>query len=126
MAEAEGLAVQPSPKRNQEDLPSAHDLVCDAIDTALTSWAYKVDDDAKLTVEQLRLMFDDMLEAFVRLSGSNKKAKAHMKARKRFGLKKYGTPLQPFNGRDAQADLIDELGDALVYLRCKIYEEEAE
>lgn len=40
-----------------------------------------------------------------------------MKDRKVFGLKKYNKPLQAFNGRNPLKDLIDELGDALVYAR---------
>ena len=35
--------------------------------------------------------------------------------RKAFGIRKYGTALQPGNGRDMLQDLIDELMDALIY-----------
>ena len=35
--------------------------------------------------------------------------------RKDFGLKKYGTVLQAFNGRDAETDLVEEIIDAMVY-----------
>jgi hypothetical protein len=37
-------------------------------------------------------------------------------ARKAFGIAKYGAPLQPFNGRDALQDAIDEAMDLLLYL----------
>ena len=47
---------------------------------------------------------------------------ADMMARDQFGLQKYGTHLQPFNGRDALIDLYQELLDAVVYLRLAIYE----
>ncbi|ADD80857.1 gp071 [Rhodococcus phage ReqiDocB7] len=41
---------------------------------------------------------------------------ADMKARKEFGLKKYGTALQPHNGRNAIKDAYDEAMDLCVYL----------
>ncbi len=40
-----------------------------------------------------------------------------MKARDLVGVSRYGTPLQPFNGRDSLLDLSDELMDGIVYLR---------
>jgi hypothetical protein len=43
-------------------------------------------------------------------------------ARKAEGMKKYGTPLQPFNGRSAIMDLYQELLDAANYMRQHIYE----
>lgn len=45
-----------------------------------------------------------------------------MKARDAFGLAKYKTRLQPFNGRDALTDLYQELLDAVVYTRQLIFE----
>jgi len=42
-------------------------------------------------------------------------AQAHMAKSKSWGLEKYKTILQPDNGRDSLQDLIEELGDALVY-----------
>lgn len=47
---------------------------------------------------------------------------ADMKARDDFGRKKYGTPLQSNNGRDALVDLYQELLDACVYVRQEIEE----
>lgn len=44
------------------------------------------------------------------------------RARDEFGFKKYGTRLQPFNGRDALADGFQEQLDGLVYLYQAIYE----
>lgn len=38
------------------------------------------------------------------------------------GRKRYGTPLQPHNGRDALIDLYQELLDAVVYCRQMIFE----
>lgn len=40
---------------------------------------------------------------------------AEMQERRRIGINRYGTPLQPFNGRNANVDLIQELLDALAY-----------
>lgn len=48
-----------------------------------------------------------------------------MKDRNEFGIKKYGTPLQPFNGRDPLIDAYQEALDLVVYLR-QIIEEQKE
>lgn len=45
-----------------------------------------------------------------------------MNKRNEFGRKKYGTPLQPFNGRDVLKDAYEEALDLVVYLRQAIYE----
>lgn len=45
-----------------------------------------------------------------------------MKARNQFGIEKYGTPLQAFNGRDALKDAYEEVLDLAVYLRQLIEE----
>jgi hypothetical protein len=45
-----------------------------------------------------------------------------MQGRDAFGRKKYGTPLQAHNGRDALADAYQEALDLCVYLRQAIYE----
>ena len=47
---------------------------------------------------------------------------ADMEERKRIGIKKYGTPLQAHNGRDALVDLYQELLDAVFYVRQSIEE----
>ena len=47
---------------------------------------------------------------------------ADMDARDRVGRARYGTPLQPHNGRDALRDLYEELLDAVAYCRQAIYE----
>lgn len=47
---------------------------------------------------------------------------ADMQNRDSLGRKCYGTPLQPFNGRDALVDLYEELLDAAAYCRQLIYE----
>jgi hypothetical protein len=47
---------------------------------------------------------------------------ADMQARDQFGADKYGTRLQPHNGRDALTDAYQEALDLCVYLRQAIYE----
>lgn len=47
-----------------------------------------------------------------------------MRHRDRIGRQRYGTPLQPFNGRDALTDAFQEALDLVVYLRQAIYERE--
>lgn len=42
-----------------------------------------------------------------------------------FGLRKYGVPLQPFNGRKALTDALDEVLDMAVYLLQEIEERKA-
>lgn len=42
---------------------------------------------------------------------------ADIEARKQFGIRKYGTALQPFNGRDALMDAYQEALDLAMYLR---------
>lgn len=49
-----------------------------------------------------------------------------IEARKAYGLKKYGTLLQPDNGRDALMDAYQEALDLVVYMRQKLYEERGE
>ena len=45
-----------------------------------------------------------------------------MRARDRLGRKRYGTPLQAYNGRDALREAYDEALDLAVYLRQAIEE----
>jgi hypothetical protein len=40
---------------------------------------------------------------------------ADMRARHELGMKRYGTPLQPFNGRNSKLDLYEEMLDATAY-----------
>jgi hypothetical protein len=46
-----------------------------------------------------------------------------LKARKEFGLKKYGTTLKSHNGRDPWVDALQEATDLLVYLQQCVMEE---
>lgn len=47
---------------------------------------------------------------------------ADMTERRRVGIARYGTPLQPGNGRDALVDAYQELLDACAYIRQVIEE----
>lgn len=47
---------------------------------------------------------------------------AEMQERDHVGRTRYGTPLQPHNGRDALVDAYQEALDLVVYLRQAIYE----
>ena len=47
---------------------------------------------------------------------------ADMEDRRRLGIERYGTPLQPHNGRDALVDAYQEALDLAVYLRQAIEE----
>ncbi len=47
---------------------------------------------------------------------------ADMQARDAVGRERYGTPLQPFNGRDALMDAYEEALDLCAYLRQAIEE----
>lgn len=47
-----------------------------------------------------------------------------MRARDQLGRSRYGTPLQPFNGRKALRDVYEELLDTVVYMRQLLFEEE--
>ena len=48
-----------------------------------------------------------------------------IEARKRVGIERYGTVLQPFNGRSALLDAYQEALDLCQYLRQLLYEEES-
>ena len=47
-----------------------------------------------------------------------------IKERRRLGVVRYGTPLQPFNGRDALRDAYEEAMDLAMYLKQMLVERE--
>jgi hypothetical protein len=49
---------------------------------------------------------------------------ADIEARKKVGIERYGTVLQPFNGRSALMDAYQEALDLAIYLRQLLYETE--
>lgn len=50
--------------------------------------------------------------------------RADIDAREQVGISRYGTPLQPFNGRDVLRDAYEEALDLACYLRQLIYEKD--
>lgn len=113
-----GLIVQPLPEPN--DLPSAHDLVVYDLRNQLLA-----DGLRKEVSVELSLIYMECMVAFARLcTRLGRNPRDVIAARKAFGLEKYGTMLQPFNGRVQEEDALDEGADMLVYLRMAIYEEE--
>lgn len=108
-----GLVSQPDPKKSDGRLPSMHDLV-----------GLEYSEAAKeMRGFNTAAAYHTLLDMFEQLCKSLQKDPAElMEARKNFGLEKYGTTLTAWNGRDSLADALDELADALVYLRCAIFE----
>lgn len=49
--------------------------------------------------------------------------RADLEAREQVGISRYGTALQPHNGRDALRDLYEELLDGACYVKQKMVEE---
>lgn len=49
---------------------------------------------------------------------------ADIEARKQVGIERYGTVLQPWNGRSSLMDAYQEALDLAIYLRQLLYEEE--
>ncbi|QDF18784.1 hypothetical protein SEA_SCENTAE_65 [Gordonia phage SCentae] len=116
LARSVGLDPQPSPIPNN-GLPSAHDLVCEAMIGSFYGDSPQQNED-----QVVETVYADLLESFMSLCGGRSNAIAEIKRRKEFGQLKYGTPLQPYNGRDAVVDAKEEMGDALVYLACKVFQ----
>jgi hypothetical protein len=50
---------------------------------------------------------------------------ADIQSRKRLGTQRYGTPLQPHNGRDALRDAYEEALDLACYLKQALMERDA-
>jgi hypothetical protein len=46
-----------------------------------------------------------------------------MEARHQLGIERYGTPLQPHNGRNSLQDVYEELLDACVYIKQHLLEQ---
>lgn len=69
------------------------------------------------------LMVRDINEIFS-LTETKHTLTADVLARKALWERRYGTPLQPFNGRNVVLDAYEELLDAAAYLRQALYEAE--
>jgi hypothetical protein len=55
---------------------------------------------------------------------AHRMVQADLDARLELGIRRYGQPLQPFNGRDSLRDAYEEALDLVVYLRTLLYEQE--
>ncbi|AKJ71904.1 hypothetical protein TIN4_107 [Tsukamurella phage TIN4] len=106
-----GVSVQPAPQSTTE--PSAHDLMLSRLIGPRPSPTL-----GKLALSPLDATHRSYMELCEKL---DKDPYSTMLARKNFGLEKYGTILQPSNGRNHLEDALDELADALVYLICDEY-----
>lgn len=56
---------------------------------------------------------------------AHKMVQEDLEARLAVGIKRYGQPLQPFNGRNSLRDAYEEILDLSVYLRTALYERES-
>lgn len=110
-----GLDPQPDPIIN--DHPSAHDLVIKDLNGLRFMLLPEKQEPLIMMYFRISQIYSDLCEAI----GVN--ASSEISRRKEFGLRKYGTILQPFNGRNHIRDAVDEIGDALVYIRSKLFEE---
>lgn len=109
------IKVQPKPELNT--FPSAHDLIVEEISKYGETIRLAKSGYQSSVYRQVMLAINLISE----LVGVD--PKDEIRKRKEFGLEKYGTILQPFNGRNNLEDALDELIDAAVYLRAQQYEE---
>lgn len=104
----EGLAAyEPDPIPN--DGPSMHDLVINDLwdsEDGEDAWS---EPDRFGVSEKTNELFDDIDLVTAAIDD--------LTDRKKFGLDKYNTVLQAFNGRNALVDAYQEIQDLLVYLR---------
>jgi hypothetical protein len=94
---------QPPPKKMDPLKPIIHLIVCEDLESVRgeSILVGSSSDISSETVELVKEDFEDRLE---------------------IGTKRYGTPLQPHNGRNAKVDAYQEVADMLVYLRQDICE----
>lgn len=63
-----------------------------------------------------------IMDLMASLHGGNELLCKELWSRKAIGLAEYGAPLQAFNGRDCEKDAIEEMADAICYLKQGIME----
>lgn len=103
----EMIGEPPASRRLDPDQPAPEDL--------MESFVQEAEEEAA-TVEPLRQREGDQrLPEPNGWPGAHSVAIRFMQARQDLGLRRYGSALQPFSGRDGLKDLIDELADGLVY-----------
>lgn len=114
---SELVAEQRAPVPERAGLPAVWDLViADAAECRIPDDPGGPGPDPKCTYLNLLAM----LKGYARHFGTD--LDADMRERDATGRARYGTPLQPFNGRRALVDAYQELLDAAVYLRQHLYE----
>ncbi|AOE44553.1 hypothetical protein SEA_JUMBO_43 [Gordonia phage Jumbo] len=111
------IPVQPRPEPN--DGPSAHDLVIQDLHSGRMILGAS-DDSLEILYFKLASIYSQICRVL------DRNPETEMLNRKNFGLAKYGTPLQPNNGRNQLSDALDETADALVYVRMEIEERNQE
>ena len=117
MRKRHGLTVQPEPENN--DNPSAHDLLIQDLGEA----GFFLDPRASYNSIEIFKTYSKLLSSLKTISGIlGKDCTKIIESRKQFGIEKYGTILQPGNGRNNLEDALDEIVDALVYIRCELFE----
>ena len=67
------------------------------------------------------MVIDDVKSSYT-LHPAQKVALKDMQDRDDLGMQRYGTRLQPFNGRNALIDALQEFYDGAVYLKQQLYE----
>lgn len=113
--------VQPEPINN--DYPESWATVKEDLEGVSTITS---DTDLVFVYQKCLVAATDLIR-IKNKCGYNQALKMFIKAcdeRNAFGKEKYGTPLQPFNGRDSLQDAIEEALDLVVYLKTAILEEE--
>lgn len=119
MRERHSIPVQPDPIRINPH-PSAHNMLL----SALESWRTDSEsEETRAAITEPKGAWAMMMLAFNAICNTlDVNADDVIRSRRNFGLEKYGTKLQPFNGRNNLEDALDEIVDGLVYLICELYE----
>lgn len=109
---------QPPPAPERAELPAVWELVISDVERGTPPPLHLKPDRHALYGALLGIT-----EALAALAGVTD-LPAEMRERDRLGRERYGTPLQPFNGRDPLQDGLPEALDLLVYFRQYLYETE--
>lgn len=105
-------ADQPAPTPERADLPAVWDLVIQDAEAFRLLEGKPVNAD----LETLYGVILSVVFALGEIAGS-KDVIADMRERDQIGRARYGTPLQPHNGRDPRVDGYQESLDLCVYFR---------
>lgn len=106
---------QPAPVQERHDLPAVWDLVIADVATLGPPPA-----DAAPNVPFIYGSLIAVAHSLAMMLGTD--LVADMRERDATGRARYGTPLQPHNGREALKDMYQEILDGIVYGRQHLYE----